>query len=86
MEHSIKRRTFLHTAKELAAFDAAQSIRIEAWKNVRTDSEITTLTHAYDVAMEKMREAYYRDTSDINALDQCQHVDIQFMRRMVQGD
>ena len=86
MEHSIKRRTFPHTAKALAALDAAEPMRIEAWKKVRTVEGTIALTAMYELAMTRLREAYHHDTSDINSLDQCQHVDIQFMRRMVQGD
>lgn len=85
MNTEIKKRTFANTAAALAVFDAGAEERLAAWGNVQVDADVRACEAEDSAALAKVQEVFHQDTADINSRDSCRHVDLQFMRRMVQG-
>lgn len=78
-------RVFENTRKALQEFDETAAQRAQAWSVVETNDEVGACEVADNAALNKVREAYYLDTKDINSKDNCMRVDLEFMRRMAEG-
>ncbi|MFK3740909.1 hypothetical protein [Massilia sp. TN1-12] len=86
MDQNIKRRTFNNTAAALIEYDAGAAAREGAWNRVEQNVDADAAQQADLLALRKVQEAFHKDTSDINSLDNCYRVDIDFMRRVAHVD
>lgn len=81
----IRKRTFPHTAAALAIFDAGIPERQQNWLNITTEEAVHAAQRADEAALRAVQDAFYKDTSDINCVENCHRVDIGFLRRMAEG-
>lgn len=80
----MSKRTFENTRKALVEFDEMAAQRAHAWTTIETNDEVEACAAADTAALNKVREAYYLDTKDINSRENCMRVDLEFMRKMVE--
>jgi hypothetical protein len=74
--------TFDNTRRALVEYDAGAAERNAAWDRIENADELLDAEQADQVALEKVQEAFHKDTADINSRDSCAHAPLIFMRRM----
>lgn len=72
-----------HTAEALKLFDAGEPARLQAWDEAHTNDMVNALVNVNLASVALVQFAFWLDTKDVNTLDSCRRVDIDFMRRMV---
>lgn len=83
---NIVKRKFTNTAAALVEYDAGRPARDKAWNDIATPLDIACAGQDDREALEAVQRAFHQDTADINSLESCMRVDIQFMRRMAKED
>lgn len=84
MDTQITKRDFTRTKAALAEFDAGYDERMADFRNrhALTMDQIEKRWKLNLVDKDKVRAAFYQDTSDINSLDDCRRLSIDYMRRI----
>lgn len=78
----MKMRTFDNTRKALIEFDAGAAERQRLWDSIESNQDVEAAVAADNAAKNKVREAFYEDTKDINSKENCMCVEVDFMRRL----
>ena len=73
---------FENTRKALVEFDADAKTRQMNWCLIETQEDVIECEARDARALRKVQEAFYKDTSDINRLENCYLVGIKFMREV----
>lgn len=71
---------FTNTQAALATYDADTPRREALWQDAKTDADVDAAERADAEALQRVRDAYWEDTKDINSRDH--RADINFMREM----
>lgn len=77
--------TFENTRAALGLYDADAPRREALWnfRNLKTNEDVWAAERADNEALALVQEAFWKDTQAYNSRENCSHVDIEFMRRMV---
>ena len=83
MDMPIKKRDFMRTKQALANYRAAGSERDRLWDTVESDADVERADQRDKADADKVREAFYLDTQDINSRDNCMRMHVGDIRRMI---
>lgn len=75
-------RTFENTRKALEFYDSRKAARDALWNSIESEADVRDCEALEKEHLRQVQEAFHKDTSDINSLENCYRVDVGFMRRM----
>lgn len=78
-------RTFPMTAAALAVFDAGEQKRKFDMAKAKSLVDLAAIGLERTRELGQLRDAFHKDTADINTREQCEHADLEYMRLMAGG-
>ena len=77
---------FKHTKQALIEYDVGYLERSKAWDEAWDSKAIAACQIADRVALEKVQNAFFLDTDEMNSLEKCRLATLAFMRQCVGMD
>jgi hypothetical protein len=75
--------TFTHTRAAFVIYDEGHAARQVLWDAAESDSDVAVAQAADAAALEKLQDAFYLDTQEVNSREHCKHIDAYDMRKLV---
>jgi hypothetical protein len=66
----------------LAEYDASEADRESLFNGITDENSFNAWQSAQNLALEKVQEAFFQVTSNINSREHCRLVDVQFCRKV----
>lgn len=76
------KRDFPNTRAAVVEYDAGMNERDRAWDAIESNDDVKACEERDKAALRKVQEVFHQDTSDINSLDHCYLVGINYLRQI----
>ena len=84
MELKLVKLRLYKTKAALEEYDASLPSRDKLLDNVRSDADVVKWNREEQIALDKVREAFYEDSKDRNSRSNCMLVDLPTLREWVE--
>ena len=74
---------FPNTRAAMKVFDADLPRRVELWRHSQTNKDIHIADKEDELALNKVRKAFFKDTKEFNLKSECMRVPEKFMRKVL---